>query len=143
MAMRRRDLLAGTAILGLRTMKGRTALISGGLRGAPDGGSPPVPVRPGPWHYFTSDEGLAVEALADRIIPPDPRTPGGKDAGCALFIDRQLAGPYGRAGGDLSQGAGCARSILPVDLPGQAFSRPVRRAEGRTAQEYRGRKDKT
>jgi gluconate 2-dehydrogenase gamma chain len=37
--------------------------------------------------------------LADRIIPPDPQTPGGKDAGCAVFIDRQLAGPYGRAEG--------------------------------------------
>jgi gluconate 2-dehydrogenase gamma chain len=40
-----------------------------------------------------------MEALADRIIPPDPETPGGKDAGCAVFIDRQLAGPYGRRAG--------------------------------------------
>jgi gluconate 2-dehydrogenase gamma chain len=36
-----------------------------------------------------------VEALMDRLIPPDPQTPGGKDAGCAVFIDRQLAGGYG------------------------------------------------
>jgi len=34
-------------------------------------------------------------ALADRIIPPDSQTPGGRDAGCVVFIDRQLAGPYG------------------------------------------------
>ena len=40
-----------------------------------------------------------MEALADRLIPPDPDTPGGKDAGCAVFIDRQLAGPYGRQDG--------------------------------------------
>jgi gluconate 2-dehydrogenase gamma chain len=40
-----------------------------------------------------------VETLADRLIPPDPQTPGGKGAGCAVFIDRQLAGPYGRAEG--------------------------------------------
>jgi gluconate 2-dehydrogenase gamma chain len=33
------------------------------------------------------------------LIPPDPQTPGGKDAGCAVFIDRQLAGPYGTAEG--------------------------------------------
>ena len=32
----------------------------------------------------------------DRLIPPDPETPGGKDIGCAVFIDRQLASPYGR-----------------------------------------------
>lgn len=40
-----------------------------------------------------------VEALADRIIPPDPDTPGGKDSGSAVFIDRQLAGPYVRQDG--------------------------------------------
>ena len=40
-----------------------------------------------------------MEALADCIIPPDPVTPGGKDAGCAVFVDRQLAGPYGRKEG--------------------------------------------
>jgi hypothetical protein len=56
MAMRRRDLLAGTAILVLSTMKSRAAVISGGLPWTPDGGSPPVPVRPGPWHYFTSED---------------------------------------------------------------------------------------
>ena len=49
--------------------------------------------------YSSRAEGAAVEALVDRLIPPDPETPGGKDAGCAVFIDRQLAGPYGRADG--------------------------------------------
>ena len=49
--------------------------------------------------YFTPEEGAAIEALVERLIPPDPQTPGGKDAGCAVFIDRQLAGPYGRAEG--------------------------------------------
>src|ERR1700730_13083840 len=94
--MKRRDFLAGTALLVLSTMNSRAAVISGGLPWMPNGGSPPDRVRPGPWHYFTSDEGRAVEALADRIIPPDPQTPGGKDCGCAVFLDRQLAGPYGR-----------------------------------------------
>src|SRR6202140_3401568 len=99
MTMRRREFLAGTALLVLSTMNSRATIISGALPWAPNAGSPPVPVRPGPWHYFTSDEGRAVEALADRIIPPDPQTPGGKDAGCAVFVDRQLAGPYGRQDG--------------------------------------------
>jgi gluconate 2-dehydrogenase gamma chain len=49
--------------------------------------------------FFTSDEASLVEAAVDRLIPPDDRGPGGKDAGCAVFIDRQLAGPYGRAEG--------------------------------------------
>jgi gluconate 2-dehydrogenase gamma chain len=101
--MKRRDFLAGTAILVLSTMNSRATVISGSLPWAPNAGSPPVPVRPGPWHYFTSDEARAVEALADRIIPSDPQTPGGKDSGCAVYIDRQLAGPYGRSEGHYNQ----------------------------------------
>jgi gluconate 2-dehydrogenase gamma chain len=49
--------------------------------------------------FFSSAEGAMVETLAERVIPPDAQTPGGKDAGCAVFIDRQLAGPYGRQEG--------------------------------------------
>lgn len=99
MTMRRRDFLAGTAFLVFSSVNSQAVVVSGGLPWTPNAGSPPVPVRPGPWHFFTSDEGLAIEAMADRIIPPDPQTPGGKDCGCAIFIDRQLAGPYGRAEG--------------------------------------------
>jgi len=103
MTMKRRDFLAGTAMLLLSTVQSRATLISGELPWTPNAGNPPAPVRPGPWHYFTSDEARAVEAFADRIIPPDPQTPGGKDSGCAVFIDRQLAGPYGRSEGHYNQ----------------------------------------
>ncbi|WP_299711819.1 gluconate 2-dehydrogenase subunit 3 family protein [Tardiphaga sp.] len=40
-----------------------------------------------------------MEAAVDRLIPRDERGLGGKDAGCAIFIHRQLAGPYGHAAG--------------------------------------------
>jgi gluconate 2-dehydrogenase gamma chain len=66
---------------------------------APGAADPPAPVRPGPWAFFTADEAATIEAIVDRLIPPDDRGPGGKDAGCAVFIDRQLAGPYGRSDG--------------------------------------------
>ena len=58
---------------------------------------PPAVSRSTGWQFFTPEEAGAVEALVDRLIPPDPETPGGKDSGCAVFIDRQLAGAYGRA----------------------------------------------
>jgi gluconate 2-dehydrogenase gamma chain len=99
MGFNRRDLLAGTALFFLGGLSTRAADIRGQLPWAPNSGNPPVSVRPGPWHFFTGPEGRAVEAIADRIIPPDPETPGGKDAGCAVFIDRQMAGPYGRNDG--------------------------------------------
>lgn len=57
--------------------------------------SPPIPVQPGPWLYFSADEAAAVEAIVDRLIPADTSGPGGKEAGCAVFIDRQLAGAFG------------------------------------------------
>jgi gluconate 2-dehydrogenase gamma chain len=42
---------------------------------------------------LSPDERRLVEAVADQIIPPDD-TPGGKEAGVAEFIDRQLHGTY-------------------------------------------------
>src|SRR6202030_599957 len=77
----------------------RALVVKGSLPWAANAGTPPTAVQPGPWVYFTPEEGAAVEALVDRLIPPDPQTPGGKDAGCAVFIDRQLAGPFGRRAG--------------------------------------------
>jgi gluconate 2-dehydrogenase gamma chain len=95
MRLSRRDLLASTALFLLGGLTAQAAVIANRLPWAPNAGTPPVPVKPGPWLFFTGPEGRAIEAIADRIIPPDPETPGGKDAGCAVYLDRQLAGPYG------------------------------------------------
>ena len=74
----------------------QATLIRGGLPWKPGSADPPGVVTPNGWRYFTAQEAATVEAFVDRLIPPDPKTPGGKDCGCAVFIDRQLAGPYGR-----------------------------------------------
>ena len=68
------DLLAGTAVLLLSGGLGRAPTISGQLPWAPNAGNPPTPVKPGPWLFFTGAEGRAMEAIADRIIPPNPET---------------------------------------------------------------------
>ena len=96
----RRSLLYSTAaflIAGMTSGSART--ISGAMPWSPGTATPPLAVRPGPWMFFTADEAALMEAAVDRLIPPDDRGPGGKDAGCAIFIDRQLAGPYGHAAG--------------------------------------------
>ena len=95
MTLRRRDLLTGTALVLVGDRLAGAEALTAKIPWRPDAGTPPTPVKPGPWEYFTPQEAAAVEALVDRIIPPDPQTPGGKDAGCAVFIDRQLAGGYG------------------------------------------------
>ena len=93
--IRRRDLITGTALVLVGETLARAEVISGKLPWRPDAGVPPHRVQPGPWKFFTLEEAAAVQAAVDRLIPPDPQTPGGRDAGCAVFIDRQLAGGYG------------------------------------------------
>jgi gluconate 2-dehydrogenase gamma chain len=96
---RRLLLTSATAFVFVGTTLARARTLSGGLPWEPGMATPPAVVRPGPWLFFTADEAALIEAAVDRLIPPDSRGPGGKDAGCAVFIDRQLAGPYGRSEG--------------------------------------------
>jgi gluconate 2-dehydrogenase gamma chain len=49
-----------------------------------------------PLRFFTEPEALIVAAAASRIFPSDDAGPGAQEAGVVIFIDRQLAGPYGR-----------------------------------------------
>lgn len=49
-----------------------------------------------PLRFFTETEALIVAGAASRIFPSDETGPGAREAGVAIFIDRQLAGPYGK-----------------------------------------------
>jgi gluconate 2-dehydrogenase gamma chain len=94
--MQRRTFLVSLAAwLVSTTSLTRATVIHNHVPWEPHPSSAPEMVRPGPWQFFTLNEARAMEAIVDRIIPPDPETPGGKEAGCAVFIDRQLKGPYG------------------------------------------------
>jgi gluconate 2-dehydrogenase gamma chain len=48
-----------------------------------------------PLKFFTESEALIVAAAVSRIFPSDESGPGAHEAGVAVFIDRQLAGPWG------------------------------------------------
>lgn len=61
----------------------------------PFSNNPPPLIETDGWAFFTDAEASAIEAIADRLIPTDDLSIGGKEAGCAVFIDRQLAGFYG------------------------------------------------
>ena len=45
--------------------------------------------------FFTEEEAATIDAIVDRLIPADELSLGGKEAGCTVFIDRQLHGFYG------------------------------------------------
>jgi gluconate 2-dehydrogenase gamma chain len=91
-SLSRRNLLKAAALT--------TTAVVVPLRFFPDAGtahaSPPSYSAP-PEAFFTAQERSFVDAAVARIIPTDELGPGAGDAGVATFIDRQLAGPYGRA----------------------------------------------
>lgn len=96
--LNRRQILNTLAVaLAGSPLAANAEVIQGDLPWMPQESGPPGVVHGGGWRFFTPQEVATVEALVDRLIPPDPETPGGKDSGCAVFIDRQLAGAYGKA----------------------------------------------
>ncbi|MEO6246299.1 MAG: gluconate 2-dehydrogenase subunit 3 family protein [Opitutaceae bacterium] len=63
------------------------------VTGTPSGAA----AAPAPgWLFLGPDEAAFVEALVDAMCPADALTPRGVECGLAIFIDRQLAGGFGR-----------------------------------------------
>ena len=54
-------------------------------------GNTKVPLR-----FFTAEEAQVIQAACARIFPTDESGPGATEAGVVIYIDRQLAGPYGK-----------------------------------------------
>ena len=49
-----------------------------------------------PLRFFDQQEALIIAAAAARIFPSDASGPGAPEGGVVIYIDRQLASPYGR-----------------------------------------------
>jgi len=87
--------VAGAASAALTIADART--IQGEMPWAPGEADAPQPVQPGPYIFLTPAEAAFVETAVARLIPADESGPGAREVGCPVFIDRQLAGPFGRA----------------------------------------------
>lgn len=48
------------------------------------------------YEFFNVDEAAFIEAAVDTLIPSDTTGPGAKEVGVATYIDRQMAGGYGK-----------------------------------------------
>jgi gluconate 2-dehydrogenase gamma chain len=57
-----------------------------------------------PLRFFTESEALVVASATSRIIPSDDSGVGATEAGVTVYIDRQLAGPWGRDRNRYTQG---------------------------------------
>lgn len=95
----RRRLLTAGAVIGAVPVATAAAAALGG-REVPDrAGQANAPIgveNASGWTWFTEAEAAFVSAAVGRLIPADDLGPGAVEAGVPVFIDRQLAGPYGR-----------------------------------------------
>jgi gluconate 2-dehydrogenase gamma chain len=57
---------------------------------------PPAPDLDGGFRFFTGQELAFIEPAIDRLIPPDATGPSASEANVHVFLDRQLAGLFGR-----------------------------------------------
>src|ERR1700690_1993808 len=102
----RRRLLIGSAAVGIGGVTA-AAIHDGELGGAAqtfrgtipwqEGAADVPPGVSGPGYvFFTPPEVAFVEAAVGRLIPDDPVGPGAVEADVPFFLDRQLAGKFGR-----------------------------------------------
>ncbi|WP_347555429.1 gluconate 2-dehydrogenase subunit 3 family protein [Robbsia sp. KACC 23696] len=101
--MKRRSILkAGLALISTATaaavyrpVGAATRILMGGTKWLAKETPPPVPVDPTKRVFFTEQEAAQIGAIFNRLIPADEVSAGATDAGCVVFIDHQLDGPYG------------------------------------------------
>jgi gluconate 2-dehydrogenase gamma chain len=100
--LHRRSLLRGGALAGAAVMAGAVEPAAartyhGELPWAPHQADAPEPLQSTALLHFTPAEARFIDAATERLIPRDEHGPGANDVGVTLFIDHQLAGPYGQA----------------------------------------------
>ena len=107
LAFDRRRFLVGGAVAGAAGVATAATIHDGELGAPPQTFNGEVPWQEGTadappgatgtdFVFFTPAERAFIEAAVDRLIPSDPVGPGAVEAGVPFFLDRQLAGPFGR-----------------------------------------------
>jgi gluconate 2-dehydrogenase gamma chain len=131
----------------------RDAALAAGLAAGPlttaaadtPGPRPTVRELPSGYLSFGPDEAAFVEAMVDVMCPADELTPCGVECGLALFIDRQLAGAFGK--GERLYRRGPWRPGVPEDgyqlplTPEQFFKAGVAAADAACRKRYGKRFD--
>src|SRR5579863_7430393 len=93
----RRDFLK-TAVVGGAAAAGTTAGLTTAEAAPADQPveRPEVAAEPAGYGFLNLDEAAFVEALVDHMIPADEVSPKGTDLGVNIYIDRALAGAWGK-----------------------------------------------
>jgi gluconate 2-dehydrogenase gamma chain len=80
-----------------------------------------------PLRFFSRAEALIVASAASRVFPSDEAGPGAREAGVTVYIDRQLAGPWGRDRHRYTQGPFEENAPAGFGYQGQATPQQIYR----------------
>jgi gluconate 2-dehydrogenase gamma chain len=121
----RRDILKGAVVGGAAAASATTAIAPASNAQA----QPPAPAsttsEAAGYAFLNLDEAAFVEALVDHMVPADEVSPKGTDLGINIYIDRALAGAWGKGErlymqGPWKQGAPSQGYQLPL-TPAQLY----------------------
>src|SRR5947207_15868971 len=89
-----------------------------------DAQQPPAAApSPAGYAFLNNEEAAFVEALVDHMVPADDLTPKGTDLGINVYIDRALAGAWGKGDRLYMQGP------WKTGVPSQGYQLPLTPAE--------------
>ncbi len=86
-------------------------------------GTPALASTGATYTYLNTEEAAFVEALVDHMVPADEFTPKGTDLGLNIYIDRALAGGWGKGERLYMQGP------WKQGVPSQGYQLPLTPAE--------------
>jgi gluconate 2-dehydrogenase gamma chain len=120
----RRDFLKG-AVIGGAAAASATATIAPpqSAQAAESAAVAPAAPTPAGYAFLNLDEAAFVETLVDHMVPADDLTPKGTDLGINIFIDRALAGSWGKGDRLYMQGP------WKTGVPSQGYQLPLTPAE--------------
>ena len=114
----RRDFLKGAVVGGVAA----TSTTIAQAQPAPAAAAPAATASPG-YAFLNLDEAAFVEALVDHMVPADDLTPSGTDIGINVYIDRALAGAWGKGDRLYMQGP------WKAGAPSQGYQLPLTPAQ--------------
>jgi gluconate 2-dehydrogenase gamma chain len=85
--------------------------------------APPAPSPGAGYAFLNPEEAAFVEAVVDHMVPADELTPKGTDLGINVYIDRALAGGWGKGDRLYMQGP------WKPGVPSQGYQLPLTPAE--------------
>jgi len=125
----RRDFLKGAVVGGAAAATTGAALPQDALAQQPAAAAAaaaaPAAAAPAPagYAFLNLEEAAFVEALVDHMVPADELTPKGTDLGLAVYIDRALAGAWGKGERLYMQGP------WKLGTPNQGYQLPLTPAQ--------------